>query len=103
MALSNETMKVINTAIEAYLKEKKKQIELFNSDPVNFIPMPPTLTQSLNCVEISYAEEELRRTNQQIILVKIPYGAYCKIYYYKYLEENFVVVLDNNNRLVSIS
>lgn len=103
MALSDNTIKVINIAVDEYLEEKKKQNELYNSDPENYIPMPPTLTHSLNCQEIAYAEDEIRQTNQQIILTKIPYGAYCKIYYYKHPEGDFVVVLDNNDKLLTIN
>lgn len=103
MALSDNTMKVINTAVDEYLEEKKKQNELYNSDPVNYIPMPPIVSQSLNCLEIAYAEDEIRRTNQQIILAKIPYGACYKIYYYKHPEGDFVVVFDNNDKLLTIS
>jgi hypothetical protein len=103
MDLSNTTMELINTAIEAYLKEKEKQAELYNADPVNFIPLPPTLTLTLNTAEINYAEEELRRTNEQIMLVKIPYGNYSKIYYYKHPKGDFVVGLDNDGNIVSLS
>lgn len=103
MALSDNTMEIINTAIEAYLGDKKKQAELFKANPDDFVPKATTLSHSLNTVDIDYAEEELRRTNQTIILAKIPYGAYCKIYYYKHPEGNFTVVLDNNDNLVSVN
>jgi hypothetical protein len=104
MTLPYNTIKLINTAIDKFLKEKNEQLNMYNLDPDNFIPKAPTLVRTLSMKEIQYAEQKFRRIKHKIIIVRIPYGNYCKIYYYKHREGNFVIVLNNNNdEVISVS
>jgi len=100
MILSDDTIKLINTAIEQFLKEKNEQLNMYNLDPDNFIPKAPTLVRTISLKEIQDAEQKLRRIKHKIIIVRIPYGNYCKIYYYKHHKGNFIIVLNNNNHEV---
>lgn len=103
MSLTDNTIKLINTSIEKFLKEKNEQLNMYNLDPDNFIPKASTLVRTLSIKEIQYAEQQLRRIKQKIIIIKIPYGSYSKIYYYKHHEGNFIIVLNNNCKVISVS
>ena len=98
MEFSNETMDTINTLIVEHLNRKNQ-----NHIDENGLPLfPPTLSYSLNDLEISAAEEELSQTNKLICLVKTNYKGDINICYYKHHMGNFIISFDVNNQVLTV-
>lgn len=97
MELSDEIMKQINSAIDEYL-HRKSQVDHSG------IPLyPPSLAYTLNNIEIDIAEDNLRRSNQLICLVKTYWVSEAKVYYYKHLKGDFTIGMTMDNKLLTIS
>ena len=97
MEFTDEIMNRINTAIAEYLDRRSKV------DPTGMPMYAPSLAYSLNNIEIDAAEDELRRTNQTICVVKTNNVSGVNICYYKHPSGNYTIGMDFSNQLLTIS
>ena len=86
MVLNEQTMNQIHTAIAEHVHRQNQGY----GQP---------LAYSFRTSEIDLAEDELRRTNSLICLVKVNSISGIKMYYYRHPLGNFTVSLDFNDQL----